>query len=111
MWIVVVLGLAGFWFWRSNKRRAYRFVRSVHFLDKLDQGVGVNEANGQVALMFTKHSTPTLDENATLFALDRAQRWTEGKQLPWIHEARQKGFTVDSGNTKLDGAHLYRNDR
>ena len=31
---------------------------------------------------------------------------TEGKQLPWIDEARQRGFTIDSGDTRFDMAHM-----
>lgn len=106
MWIIAVLGLAGFWLWRSNKRRAQRFVRAVCFLDIVDGGANANEANGQIARLFSKHSTPQADDTATAFAIDKAQQLTEGKQLPWIHEARKKGFVVDSGNTKLDMAHV-----
>lgn len=105
MWIIAALALAGFWFWRSNQRRAQRFVRAVCFLDMVDGGASVNDANGLVVRLFTKHSTPQDDETAIAFAIDTAQRLTDGKQLPWIHEAREKGFVVDSGNTRLDMAH------
>lgn len=106
MWIIAILSVAAFLFWRSNKRRAKRFVRAVLFLNKLDGGASVDEANGQVARLFTKHSTPKEDDEATMFAIESAQRLTEGKQLPWIHEARNRGLVVDSGNKHLDLAHL-----
>ncbi|WP_417244415.1 hypothetical protein [Celeribacter sp.] len=106
MWIVLVIVVAGFWLWRSNQKRAKRFVRAVHFLDALDGGATPDEANGVVAKLFTKHSNADADNQAIRFAQDRAQRWTQGKQLPWIHEARTKGFAIDSGSTKHDFAHL-----
>lgn len=106
MWIVAIVVAAGLWIWWSNQKRAKRFVRSVHFLEALKNGATPDEANGIVAKFFTKHSNADTDHNAILFAQDHARRWTQGKQLPWIHEARMKGFAIDSGNTKLDLAHL-----
>jgi hypothetical protein len=105
MWIIVAFGLVGVWLWQSNKRRAKRFVRSVCFLDLVDGSASANEANGQVARLFTMHSKLQNDDAATAFAIGRAQQFTDGKQLPWIHLARERGFVVDSGNTRFDMAH------
>lgn len=108
MWIVFAICVVGFVLWQSNKRRAQRFVRAVCFLDVIDGGASADEANGQVARMFTKHSTADADNAAIRYAMDKADRFTGGKQLSWIHEARQRGFTIDSGNTRFDMAHLSR---
>ena len=106
MWIMVILCIGTALVWYSNKRRAQRFVRAVHFLDLLDSGANTDEANGKVARLFTKHSTPETDVAAIEYATDKANRMTEGKQLPWIDEARQRGFAIDSGDTRFDMAHL-----
>lgn len=106
MWVIlVVVVVALAFFWSSNQRRAHRFVRAVHFMDELDRGATSNEANGVVTKLFTKHSTVEADAEAIQFATDKAQKFTNGKQLPWIHEAREKGFSIDSGNTQFDLAH------
>ena len=107
MWIVLIIVVAGFLLWRNNNRRGHRFVRSVYFLNELDRNATIDEANGQVARLFTKHSTPETDGEAIRFAMGQAQRWTQGKQLPWIHRAREQGLAIDSGNTRLDLAHLH----
>lgn len=104
MWIVAIVCVVGFFLWQSNKRRAQRFVRSVFFLEILNSGAGVDRANGQVARLFTKHSTADEDNAAIRDAMDKANRLTDGKQLPWIHEAREKGFTIDSGDSRFDMA-------
>lgn len=106
MWLLGIIGLAGFVFWQSNKRRAKRFVRAVHFLEMLDDGLGVDQANGRVALLFSKQSSDERDNAALVYAIDKANRWTEGNQLPWIHEAREKGFAIDSENSRFDMADL-----
>lgn len=106
MWIVAFLGVVAVLLWYGNKRRGQRFVRAVHFLDLLDGGASPDEANGKVARLFTKHSSPVSDVAAIEHATDRANRFTEGKQLPWLDEARQRGFIIDSGNTRFDLAHL-----
>lgn len=105
MWIVAVLGVVGVLLWQSNQRRAKRFIRAVCFLDMVDKKVSADEANGKVARLFTIHSTPQYDDTATAFAIGMARQFTEGKQLPWINEAREKGFVVDGGNTRFDMAH------
>ena len=107
MWIVVILIVVGFLLWQGNKRRGQRFTRAVLFLNALDEGATPDEANGRVARLFTKHSTPEGDVAAMRFAMDRAQRWTGGNQARWLHEARQRGFAIDSGNTNFDLAHLH----
>lgn len=106
MWIIAILCIGTVLVWYTNKRRAQRFVRAVHFLDLLDSGANTDEANGKVALLFTKHSTPETDVAAIEYATDKANRMTEGNQLPWIDEARQRGFAIDSGDTRFDMAHL-----
>ncbi|MEM7544633.1 MAG: hypothetical protein AAF367_03780 [Pseudomonadota bacterium] len=106
MWIVAILCIGTALVWYSNKRRSQRFVRAVHFLDLLDGGANADEANGKVARLFTKHSTPDMDVAAIEYATDKANRMTEGKQLPWIDEARKRGFAIDSGDTRFDMAHL-----
>ena len=106
MWIVAILCVGTVVVWYSNKRRAQRFVRAVHFLDLLDSGANTDEANGRVARLFTKHSTPETDVAAIEYATDKANRMTEGKQLPWIDEARQRGFAIDSGDTRFDMAQM-----
>ncbi|MBE1282806.1 MAG: hypothetical protein GJ676_05805 [Rhodobacteraceae bacterium] len=106
MWIVAIVCAAGFLLWQSNKRRAKRFVRSVFFLELTDSGVSADSANGQVARLFTKLSSVDEDNSAIRYAMDKADRLTEGKQLPWIHEAREKGFTIDSGDSRFDMAHV-----
>lgn len=106
MWIVAMLVVGAFALWHGNKRRGQRFVRAVHYLDLLDNGANADEANGKVARMFTKHSTPDADVAVTRYAMDKADRMTGGKQLPWIHEARERGFAIDSGNKRYDLAHL-----
>lgn len=106
MWIVAILCVGTVLIWYSNKRRAQRFVRAVHFLDLLDSGANTDEANGKVAQLFTKHSTPETDIAAIEYATDKANCMTEGKQLPWIDEARQRGFAIDSGDTRIDMAHM-----
>lgn len=106
MWIVVIIGIGAFALWYGNKRRGQRFVRAVHFLDMLDNGANLDEANGKVARLFTKHSTPDADVAAIRYAMDKADRMTGGKQLPWINEARERGFAIDSGNKRYDLAHL-----
>lgn len=106
MWLLTLVSVAAFLFWRSNKRRAKRFVRAVHFLDLVRDGASANEANGLVALMFTSRSTADEDNAAIRYAAEQAKMVTDGKQLPWIHMARQQGFAVDSGNTRFDMAHL-----
>ena len=106
MWIVAILGFVTIALWYGNKRRGQRFVRAVHFLDLLDGGASPDEANGQVARFFSKHSTPDADGAAIEYATERANRFTEGKQLPWIHQARRKGFIIDSGDARFDMAHL-----
>lgn len=105
MWIVAIVCVAGFFLWQSNKRRAKRFVRSVFFLELIDSGVSPDSANGQVARLFTKQSSVDEDNAAIRYAMDKADRLTGGKQLSWIHEAREKGFTIDSGDTQFDFAH------
>lgn len=106
MWVILVLAVVVLaFFWRSNQRRAHRFVRAVHFLDELDRGATSNEANGVVIKLFTKHSTVDADADAIQFATGIAQKFTNGNQLPWIHEAREKGFSVDTGNSQFDLAH------
>ena len=102
-----LIGLIGFLLWRSNERRGQRFTRAVHFLNELEEGATVDEANGRVARLFTKKSKPEDDVAAIHSAIDRAQWRTNGNQLPWIHEAREKGFIVDSGNERLDLASLH----
>lgn len=106
MWIVIVIGIGAFALWYGNKRRGQRFVRAVHYLDMLDNGANPDEANGKVARLFTKHSTPDADVAAIRYAMDKADRMTGGKQLPWINEARERGFAIDSGNKRFDLAHL-----
>lgn len=106
MWIVAIVCVAGLFLWQSNKRRAKRFVRSVFFLELIDSGVSPDSANGQVARLFTKQSSADEDNNAIRYAMDKAERLTDGKQLPWLHEAREKGFTIDSGDSRFDMAHL-----
>ncbi len=106
MWIVAIVCVAGFFLWQSNKRRAMRFVRSVFFLELIDNGVSADSANGQVARLFTKQSSADEDNAAIRYAMDKADQLTGGKQLPWIHEAREKGFTIDSGDSRFDMAHL-----
>ena len=106
MWIVVILSIATVLLWYGNKRRGQRFVRAVHYLDLLDSGSNSDEANGKVARMFTKHATPEADVAAIEYATDKANRFTEGKQLPWIEEARKRGFAIDSGDARFDMAHL-----
>ena len=106
MWIVAIFCVAGFLLWRSNKRRAQRFVRAVCFLDIVDNGASVDEANGQVARLFNRHSSADADNAAIRYAMDKANRLTDGKQLPWIHDAREKGFAIDSGDSRFDMAHL-----
>ncbi|MGH1458985.1 MAG: hypothetical protein ACRBBT_08790 [Paracoccaceae bacterium] len=106
MWIVAIVCAAGFILWQSNKRRAKRFVRSVFFLEIMGSGASADSANGQVARLFTTHSSPDEDNAAIRYAMDKADRLTDGKQLPWIHEAREKGFAIDSGDSRFDMAHL-----
>lgn len=108
MWIAFIFAIAAvcIWFWQSNQRRGKRFVRAVHFLNALDHGATPAEANGIVARFFTKHSTADLDHDAIHFARNKARERTQGKQLPWINEARNKGLIIDSGNTNIDLAHL-----
>lgn len=106
MWIVVILGLVTAVLWYGNKRRGQRFVRAVHFLDLLDSGSSPDEANGNVARLFSKYSTPDADVAAIEHANDRAKRFTDNKQLPWIDEARQRGFIIDGGDARFDMAHL-----
>lgn len=106
MWIVAIVCVTGFLLWQSNKRRAKRFVRSVFFLELIDSGVSPDSANGQVARLFTKQSSADEDNVAIRYAIDKTDRLTEGKQLPWIHEAREKGFAIDSGDCRFDMAHL-----
>lgn len=106
MWIVTILCVGSVLIWYSNKRRAQRFVRSVFFLELVDSGVSPDSANGQVARLFTKQSSADEDNAAIRYAMDKADRLAEGKQLPWIHEAREKGFTIDSGDSRFDMAHL-----
>lgn len=108
MWILAIICVVACVLWYSNQRRAQRFVRAVHFLELLDGGANPDEANGKVARMFTKYSTPDADVAAIEYATDKAKRFTNGKQLPWIDDARQRGFTIDSGNTRFDLAHLSR---
>ncbi|MEO1557073.1 MAG: hypothetical protein AAFS01_11625 [Pseudomonadota bacterium] len=108
MWIVAVICLAAVALWYGNKRRGQRFVRAVHYLDLVESGASSDEANGMVARLFSKQSTPEADVAAIELATDRANRFTEGKQLPWIDEARQKGFKIDSGDARFDMAHLSR---
>ncbi|NVK96705.1 hypothetical protein KQ247_14835 [Ruegeria pomeroyi] len=106
MWIIAILCIGTLLVWYSNKRRGQRFVRAVHFLDLLDSGANTDEANGKVARLFTKHSTSETDVAAIEYAMDKANRMTDGKQLLWIDEARQRGFAIDSGDTRFDMAHL-----
>ncbi|KEJ88186.1 hypothetical protein [Sulfitobacter donghicola] len=106
MWIVAIFCVAGFLLWQSSKRRAQRFVRSVFFLEIIDSGASTDTANGQVARLFTKHSSADKDNAAIRHAMDKANRLTDGKQLPWIQEAREKGFAIDSGDSRIDMAHL-----
>lgn len=108
MWIVALICLAAVALWYGNKRRGQRFVRAVHYLDLLDSGATSDEANGKVARLFSKYSTREADVAAIELATDRANRFTEGKQLPWIDEARQKSFNIDSGDARFDMAHLSR---
>ena len=101
MWIVIAIGIGAFALWYGNKRRGQRFVRAVHYLDMLANGANPDEANGKVARLFTKHSTPDADVSAIRFAMDKADRMTGGKQLPWINEARERGFAIDSGSKRF----------
>lgn len=106
MWVFGILCIAFVILWHSNKRRGQRFVRAVHFLDMLEGGARADEANGRVARLFTMHSTPDADAAAIAHASFAANRLSQGRQLPWINKARQRGFTIDSGNSRFDMAHL-----
>lgn len=108
MWILAALCVGAIALWHTNRRRGRRFVRAVHFLCHLDAGCGADEANGRVARLFSAESTPAADAAAVERALERADRLTGGKQLPWIDVARRRGFSIDSGDPRFDLAHLSR---
>ena len=89
------------------QRCSLRFVRSVSYLYNLQNGMTPYESNWEVAKLYTeRHDGDNIDEAANMLS-HSALRISNGKQLPWIHKARPKGFDVDSVN-KFDKAHLSR---
>jgi len=74
--------------WRSTKR-GKTFVRSVIFLEALDCGDSVDEANATAA---TFGNVPDVDNAAILRADYIRKTQFSGKQLPVIAQARSRGF-------------------
>lgn len=89
--LLILLGVAGYalFKWRMAKR-GMRFVRAFAFLDHMDCGASVDEANGFVLRMFTAQSNPDVDQSIILRAAGFVQ--SGGKQLPVIGLARSRGF-------------------
>ena len=89
------------------QRCALRFVRSVSYLYNLHMGMTPYESNWEVAKLYTERTFGDDGDEAANSLSRAALSISYGKQLPWIHKARQQGFDVDSEN-KFDAAHLSR---
>lgn len=91
---VIITGVlaALFLFWRSYKR-SKRFVRASDFIRMLDAGATPEEANELANMLLSKNSNPNLDNRAINIAMAYSEAQFNGKQLPVIELAKQKGFT------------------
>lgn len=83
---------SGIFFVRGNIARGRRFVRAYIFLNALEMGCSVEEANAVAAFAFTKYADAFEDHRSTLWAKQYSRVLHGGKQLPVIAEARVKGF-------------------
>lgn len=95
--LIVVVGVLYY----MNIRRGKRFVRSAVFLMEHELGIknglskkeAVDKANHMALLViFGKGSDPAKDRHAIEVSKLYAEECYEGKQLPVIEEARNKGF-------------------
>jgi hypothetical protein len=90
--MLIILSLAvvfvAFFVWRSIKR-GRTFVKSVIFLEALDCGESVEEANMAAA---TFGRIPESDNRSILRADHIRKTQFSGKQLPVIALARSRGF-------------------
>lgn len=93
MFLVLIGGaIAAFMVWRHINKRGKSFVRAVAFLDALDRGSSVEDANQIASHLFTSGSNPDTDRSAINNATAIAEAKFGGKQLPVIHAARRMGY-------------------
>lgn len=91
--ILALLGAGLFWFFKRNTESGRRFVRAYLFLELLESGSSVQEANSVAKRMyFSKYSDGDADTRAIHRARAYAAHAHAGKQLPVIAMAVAKGF-------------------
>lgn len=73
-------------------RRGRIFVRSVDYLQLLDSGATVKDANRVSAVLFSSTSDPDYIKHAIHRARTLSDMYFEGKQVPIIRLARSRGF-------------------
>ncbi len=94
MWFLfIIIGVALFFFIRGNIRRGRIFAQAYCFLEFIDTGETLEEANRVAALACTSSSNIDLDRQLQIRAKNFIDHNFNGKQLPLIALARQKGFT------------------
>jgi hypothetical protein len=88
----IAIAIAVFLLVRSGLTRGRNFVRAFIFLDSLEAGASVDEANNFARMAFTNRKFRDLDERAIKRAnLARVGRYG-GRQLPIIKEAKERGY-------------------
>ena len=72
-------------------RQGRRFIRAATFLNEVQGGRPVHEANAAAALLFTPDSSQAADGHAAALA-DRLRKESGATQAQLIGAAREKGF-------------------
>ena len=93
-WIIVAV-IGAYYFWQHTARRGMTFARAAIYLQMLDDGETVENANQEVNSMFSKHDTSDWGPMVAI-AKSYSQAHFGGKQLPVIATARAKGFREDT---------------
>lgn len=93
-YVLLTVAVIGVLFFRSNTKRGQTFVRATEYLMHLNCGCSADEANLFAAHLFTKHSNPDYDQKALTRAANLSRSEFNGKQLPIIQLAQEKGFSL-----------------
>jgi hypothetical protein len=86
--VLLALGAAAWYFFRSNAKRGLEIVRAQVFLSGLHSGNTVSDANYAASFGAMEELPPEVIQSAT--ALAKAEY--EGKAFPIIAEAYQRGM-------------------
>lgn len=89
LFVFLLIGVAGYFFFKANTARGVRTVRAYLYLMALDRGLSVQEAN-RVA----QHDVLNGPTDIPTAARSYVQRMYGGKQLPMIAEAERLGFKL-----------------